>query len=100
MCVDRSVGDIENYGDLPGRPAVGHPLQHLDLAQRHGIGPFAPREPERPIKRMPDDVLIWPRGPFGRPGVNLHIEARRDIVIVDRDKRVRVRHETAVGISG
>jgi hypothetical protein len=101
MRVDRSLGDFENDSDLPGRLAVGHPLQHPDLAQRQGIGPFfAPSELERPIKRMPGNVLTWLQEIIQSSRSELHIEAGRDIVIVNRDRRFRLRRETAVGIFG
>ena len=86
-----------------GRLAAGHPLQHLDLAQREEIGPLpALREPERLIKRMPGDVLMRVlsirRSDSGVPEWTYDIEAGRDIVIFDRGSCVCLRREAAVGV--
>ena len=34
MLVDRSLGDVKNFADLPGRFSVRHPAQDLDFSSR------------------------------------------------------------------
>ena len=35
--VDRPLGDVENFADLPGGLAAGNPLEYRDLARGKGI---------------------------------------------------------------